>query len=335
MTPVEEIDTIDPARFEGDIVPAYRPVVIRGLARDWPLVQAGRRDAREAMAHLAQFDSGALADVMLAPPSQGNRFFYDSTMRGFNFKREKASLRQVCQTLLQTAGDDNVPSIYAGAAPTAEHFPGFDAANALPIAADQPGSASRIWISGAAQVATHYDLSDNIAVAAFGRRRFTLFPPEATANLYVGPLNFTLAGQPVSMVDPLDPDEAAYPDYRKAENLALQAELGPGDALYIPTLWWHHVQATDPINILVNYWFNHAPQGGPFIAFVHALSEIRDLPPPQRAAWRHWFDHFVFGDEAHAAADHLSPHARGVQGPPSKARSQAIRDYVRRALDMR
>ena len=49
-------------------------------------------------------------------------------------------------------------------------------------------------------VTTHYDISDNIACVVGGRRRFTFFPPDQIRNLYVGPIHFTLAGQPVSMV---------------------------------------------------------------------------------------------------------------------------------------
>src|SRR5690606_9116329 len=130
--------------------------------------------------------------------------------------------------------------IYAGAVATATHAPRFDAEHPFPLAAGQPRVETRIWLGNATQVATHFDLSDNFAVVALGRRRFTLFPPEATANLYVGPLNVTLAGQPVSMVDPLAPDPERYPRYAAARELALIAELEPGDALFIPTLWWHH-----------------------------------------------------------------------------------------------
>ena len=162
--------------------------------------------------------------------------------------------------------------------PTATHLPRFDAENPFPLAAGQFRAQSRVWLGNATQVASHFDLSDNFAVVALGRRRFTLFPPEATKDLYVGPLNVTIAGQPVSMVDPLAPDLERYPRYAAARELALTADLGPGDALFVPSLWWHHVQATEPVNVLINYWHNDVERGGGFPALIHAMLAIRDLP---------------------------------------------------------
>src|SRR3546814_16133834 len=102
------------------------------------------------------------------------------------------------------------------------------------------------------------------------------------------------------MVDPLAPDRQRYPRYARAEAQALIADLEPGDAIYIPALWWHHVQATGPANMLVNYWHNDAAHGGGFTAPVHALLAIRDLPPPPREGCAAWFEHFVLARQAAA-----------------------------------
>ena len=333
MQTMEEFQGIDRARFARDIAPAYRPVVLRGLARDWPLVAAAKEGAEQAIAYIGGFDSGMRAEVMIAPPGEQGRFFFRADMSGFNFARKEATLSQVGKTLLDRSTNSEPPGIYAGATETAKHLPGFDDANPLPLAMDQPGAQSRLWLGSRTQIAPHYDLSENIAVVALGRRKFTVFPPEATPYLYVGPLNITPAGQPVSMVDPKAPDLAAYPDYPKAEALALTAELHPGDAVYIPNFWWHHVEALDPVNILVNYWYDSNGNGRPFIAFLMALGEIRDLPAPQREAWRLWFDQFVFTDDADKNTAHLPPHAKGVQGPASPERTETIRAYIRSALN--
>jgi len=332
LTPIDETGPLDAAQFDAEIRPAHRPVVIRGAAREWPLVQAGMRSPAEAIGYLKALDTGAPADVMIAPPAERGRFFYRPDMRGFNFTRDHATLSRLADHLLRIAAEPEPIAIYAGAMPAATHVPRFDAANPFPLAARQSRVQTRIWLGNATQVSTHFDLSDNFAVVALGRRRFTLFPPEATGDLYIGPLNVTLAGQPVSMVDPLAPDLERYPRYAAARELAQTAELAPGDALFVPALWWHHVHATEPLNVLVNYWHNDFERGGGFPALIHAMLTIRDLPQPQRRAWRSWFDHFVFDDDAPGAASHLPPHGQGVNGPPSPERDEAIRQFLLRIL---
>ncbi|QUL37985.1 cupin-like domain-containing protein [Erythrobacter sp. JK5] len=331
MNQVEEIAPVDAPTFERDVRPQFRPVVMRGVAGGWPVVHAGKVSAEAALEHIAGFDTGRPTDVMIAPQTERGRFFYSDDMRGFNFRRESLTLGNLAAHLREIAEQPDPIGIYAGATAIASHLPGFDKANRLPLI-DDMGAVSRIWIGNATQVATHFDLSDNIAVVATGKRRFTLFPPEAVADLYVGPLNVTLAGQPVSMVDPLAPDHDRFPRYANAERRKLVVDLEPGDAIYIPTLWWHHVAASDPINVLVNYWHNDAERGGGFLALVHAMLAIRDQPPAQREAWRAWFDHMVFGSDAPDAAAHLPQHAQGVNGPPSPARDDQIRRFILQVL---
>ncbi|WP_338243516.1 cupin-like domain-containing protein [Aurantiacibacter hainanensis] len=332
MSPVEEIAATDPESFDRDIRPLYKPVVIRGAVADWPLIEAGKESAAQAMSYLTGLDNGAPTDLMIAPPSEKGRFFYSADLRGFNFQRQKASLSQLAQHLLEISEMPHPIGIYAGAAATQAHLPRFDSEHRFPLVSRQMNPVTRVWLGNATQVATHFDLSDNFAVVALGKRRFTLFPPEATPNLYVGPLDMTLAGQPVSMVDPVSPDLERYPRFSEAQRLGQVADLEPGDAIYIPTLWWHHVQASDPISVLVNYWHNDARHGGGFLALVHAILAIRDHPPGQREAWRSWFDHFVFDESAPEAAQHLPPHARTVTGPPSPQRDEMIRRFILQVL---
>ncbi|MDG6079253.1 cupin-like domain-containing protein [Erythrobacter litoralis] len=334
MTPVAQIDPVDAETFERDIRPLYRPVVMRGLAQDWPAVSAARQGSDAALRYVEECDSRQPADIMLAPAAEKGRFFYAPDMRGFNFRRERLDLTGLAEHLRRIAHQDDPIGIYAGAVDARSHLPGFAEANALPLL-DTVEAVPRIWLGNASQVATHFDLSDNVAVCVLGTRRFTLFPPEQTANLYVGPLNVTLAGQPVSMVDPLAPDTDRYPRFEEAEAHAQTVELEPGDALYIPTLWWHHVTATAPVNMLMNYWHNDATRGGGFLALIHAMLAIREQPAYQRKAWRAWFDHFVFDDDASDAAAHLPDHAKGVNGPATPQREEQILRFLVQVLTSR
>lgn len=324
--PVDIVEGIDRERFEREVVPRYRPAVLRGVAADWPAVAAARTSDEAIVRYLATRDSGRPLTVLAAPPEVEGRYFYADDMRGMNFRSLKLPLAALLDRLLAERGNPAAPSLYAGSAPTAESMPAFAAENRLPL--DTRGVDPRIWVGNTSRIAPHYDMSPNLAVVVAGRRQFTLFPPDQIDNLYIGPVDRTVAGQPTSMVDPHAPDLDRFPRFAEAMRHALVAELEPGDAIYIPTLWWHGVRAEAPVNVLVNYWYGVEVERFPFAALMLAVQSLRELPAAERAAWRSWFDHYVFADQAVHAVDHLPAHARGVLSAPSPARDRTIRDYV-------
>ena len=318
----------DAAAF-AKIVAAARPAVLRGAVRHWPAVAAAAGGGASAAAYLARFDRGAAAEAFVAPPEAGGRFFYDDALAGFNFERRPGTFAGIVAAIagLETRADP--PSVYAGAAPVPEVVPGFERENPLPLLAGV-AAVPRIWVGNASIVSTHFDESDNLACVVAGRRRFTLFPPEQVTNLYVGPLDFTMAGQPTSMVDLRAPDFDRFPRLRDALAAASVAELEPGDALFVPALWWHNVEALSPFNILVNHWWRATPDdaGSPFLALVHAILSVAALPEAQRRGWRAHFDHFVFRDEDSDPAAHLPQGRRGILAPPTPALRRRIRQFI-------
>lgn len=330
-SPIREIDVPDAATFARDVVSSYAPVVIRGLVRDWPAVSAARQSTEAVAEHLLRFDRGAVAEVFVGPPDIGGRFFYSADMKGFNFERRRGAFGELLRYLLRIVDMDEAPSVYAGALETTETLPGFAEANPLPLLAglDAP---PRIWLGNPSTISTHFDVSDNVACVAAGRRRFTLFPPDQIHNLYVGPLDRTVAGQPTSMVELNAPDFERFPRFREALAAALTAELEPGDAIYIPALWWHQVEATAPFNALVNYWWNDSPDAAArFDAMVHAAMAIGHLPAERRAAWEAMFDTFVFRHHGDPVA-HLAPEHRSVLGAPTPQLRAYVKAYLARGL---
>lgn len=319
---VERI-AFDPARLEADVIAPYRPVVLRGLVADWPAVRAAQRSDEAVADYLAAMDSGTPAQLFVGPPEIAGRFFYDAAFAGCNFQTRAAPLSALLRHLLAIRDQPAPDALYAGAAATDAHLPAWSANNPLPF--DLPTARARVWVGNATQVATHFDEAANIAVVVAGRRRFTLFPPERLDDLYVGPLHLTIAGPPVSLVDPAAHDPAVHPRFAAAWADAQVAELGPGDAIYIPPIWWHEVRALTPFNVMVNHWWEPPDAVSPLAALKMTLRAVRDLPPAQRAAWRHWFDRYVFDDDAAHAADHLPPHVQGIAGPPSPARDAFLR----------
>ena len=335
MKAIMELPAVDAAIFRAEILPAGQPVVMRGLLRDWPAVRAGRASATDMAAYLRGMDVGALAETMYGPPAIGGHFFYREDLLGLNFERRPARIADTLEQLLAARADPAPPAIYLGSAPLQQAFPEFLRQNILPPLLDAE-VVPRIWIGNRVIVQTHFDISDNIAGVIHGRRRFTLFPPEQLPNMYVGPLDFTLAGQPVSLVKLDNPDLGKYPRFSGALAEARSADLEPGDAIYIPYMWWHHVESRDSFNVLVNYWWNDARPwtGSPLEALVHSILSVRDLSPEKRALWAKVFQHYVFEASEEKLA-HLTPRQRGILGESSPRLAAFIKDWLARALGRR
>ncbi|HEY0340302.1 MAG TPA: cupin-like domain-containing protein [Steroidobacteraceae bacterium] len=296
---IREFSALDDDAIRHEVLSSGKPAVMRGLVRKWPAVNLSSPTAM--VEYLRRFDNGTPVDAIMAPPEIEGRIFYDDVMNGFNFVRNKLPIGAIAEQVLRYSSFARAPAVAAQSALIPDCLPGFSAENALTVidAAILP----RIWLGNAITTPTHLDEWNNIGCVVSGRRRFTLFPPEQLVNLYIGPLDFAPTGAPLSLVSVREPDFARFPKFREALAAALSAELGPGDALYIPPLWWHHVESLEPFNLLVNYWW-HAAGGtatgtdSAFDALIHAMLNLRTLPPATREAWRTMFEHYVFGVQA-------------------------------------
>ena len=312
-----------------DIIAADRPMIVRGVTADWPLVRAGRESPAAAMACLTQFDTGRPLTAYVGAPEIGGRFHYDAAGTGMNFTAERATLGEMLDRIARHLDDPEPPSFYIGSTDIDTFLPKLRRDNdlALPpqMSAYEPPLAS-IWIGNRTIAATHYDMSNNIACCLVGRRRFTLFPPDQVANLYPGPLEPTPGGQVVSMVDLRSPDLARFPRFAEAAAAAEIAELEPGDVLFYPALWWHNVEALDAFNVMVNYWWNQSPgyMDTPMTTILHGLLSLRDRPEPEKRAWRAMFDYYLFGPADQAAA-HLPEAARGPLAPLDAIQARRLR----------
>ncbi|HYE26845.1 MAG TPA: cupin-like domain-containing protein [Allosphingosinicella sp.] len=331
MRPVSEYAQVDRARFEREIVPAGRPAVLRGLCADWPMVQLGGGETLAA--YLRQAAGEEPFEVWFGPPDIEGRFGYAPDFQGFNHDRRLANIDQLLDLLLRQRGHRHPFSIYAGAIPIPRHLPGLTADIPMPLLDSGREKLVSLWLGNRTHTAAHWDLPQNLACVVAGRRRFTLFPTEQVRNLYVGPLDFTLAGQPTSLVDLEDPDFERHPHFREALDSAETAELGPGDALYLPSLWWHAVASLDELGAMVNFWWRDGepPLLTPLNALYHAAITIKDLPPRERAAWRSLFDFYIFQDHGDPAA-HLPEPARGILGRRTPELVSRVKALLARAL---
>jgi hypothetical protein len=330
--PIAEIDGAAPGALDDALLASARPVVLRGLVRDWPFVQAAQDSFEAGAAYLRRHYRDASVVAMLGAPEIEGRYFYNEDLSGFNFAPLRVKLDAVLGELRGHYADARPPAIYVGSTTIDTCLPGFRGENDVDLGARD--ALASIWIGNRTRIAAHYDLPDNLACVAAGRRRFTLFPPAQLANLYIGPLDLTPAGQAISLVDFRQPDLARFPRFAQAMRHALVAELGPGDALFIPSMWWHHIEALDPFNVLVNYWWRQSPawMDTPTNALMHALMSVRDLPQEQRRAWQDLFRHYVFeADDATAA--HIPAHARGVLAPLDDNATRLLRAQLLKRMN--
>ena len=301
-----------------EVVAQGQPAVFKGAVADWPLVQQALVSNEAVGDGLKGLDSGRPAQVWVGDPAIRGEFFYGNSLDELNFRKIQVPLSVSIDHLLALENDDNPQAVFIQSLSIADHLPGFLRDHSLSLLPSDV--MPRIWIGNRLRVQTHYDPVDNVACLVAGRRRFTLFAPDQLPNLYIGPLYKTIAGAPISMASLENPDFERFPRLRDAMDNAWIADLEPGDAIYIPYFWWHHVQSQTPFNILVNYWWDQAPgeHAEANDAFMHALLTIKQLSSGKRDIWKTMFDHYVFESFGDPAA-HLGDADKGVLGAMPEA----------------
>lgn len=334
---VRTVDVAAEAVPFDELMAAQQPVILRQLARNWPLVRAGAEGPRRAMDYLLGFYGGAPIVGYTGAPEIKGRYFYNADVSGLNFAAERVQLDEYLARMARHLDDPDAPSFYIGSTDVGTYLPGLSTENGLdldhPTFRHAPPLVS-IWVGNRTVACAHFDMSNNLACCMVGRRRFTLFPPDQVHNLYPGPLEPTPGGQVVSMVDFTAPDFDRHPRFREALAAAQVADLEPGDVLFYPALWWHHVEARDAFNVMINYWWNTSPRfmDTPMNTLLHGLLSLRDRPEPEKRAWRELFEFYVFGPSDRAGA-HLPEHARGALAPLDEGRARRLRAQLLRRLN--
>jgi len=329
---IREIAGLAPQSLPDTVLKSTQPLVLRGLVASWPAVRAGVESAQAAAAYLRRFYRDATVGALLGAPEIGGRFFYNENLSGFNFRAVRLRLDAVLDEIERHRNDARPPAIYVGSTTVDICLPGFRAENDVDLGDRQP--LASVWLGNRTRIAAHHDLPDNLACVVVGHRRFTLFPPGEPSNLYVGPLDFTPAGQAISLVDFAQPDFAKFPKFADALRNAQFAELDPGDAVFIPSMWWHHIEALDGFNVLLNYWWRQSPahMDSPMNALMLAIMTVRDLPEEQRKAWQNSFCHYVFEADDNTAS-HIPENARRVLAPLDDAAARELRARLIKKLN--
>ncbi|HRH75825.1 MAG TPA: cupin-like domain-containing protein [Cellvibrionaceae bacterium] len=329
---------IDPHKIPREVVCGTEPAVLKRLVSDWPVVQAGRDSEKKSVEYLKRFYNGSSTVVCKIPAENKGRMFYSEDFTRLNYESFKGRIDDTLDAILEGMHKVDCPAYYIASNIIDTHFSGFRSENDIVIPRnehpDAMGERVSIWIGGATIATCHFDALNNIACCVAGSRKFTLFPPDQISNLYPGPLEPTPGGQVISLVDFKNPDFQKFPKFKDALLTAQVAELESGDALFLPGMWWHHVEGLAPYNILVNYWWDDAPSylTSGMNALYMAMLGIRDKSSQERKAWKHFFDYYIFNG-AEKANEFIPSVARGFLAPFDKLSVRKMRALLLNKLN--
>ncbi|KAK9721492.1 hypothetical protein K7432_003373 [Basidiobolus ranarum] len=161
------------------------------------------------------------------------------------------------------------------------------------LALDKKPDAVNFWMGDTrSTTSVHKDPYENIYAVIAGTKIFTLLPPtdyyclhekEYPAATWAKDHNgeFVIKPEvPETMVpwislDPTKPEYSKFPRFQYANPLTV--EVNPGDMLYLPSMWYHHVAQREDSNgrvLAVNYWYD-VEYGTPFTYFQFMTSTLK------------------------------------------------------------
>ena len=252
LAQVARIDKPSPERFHEEFVRRGRPVILTGIASEWP--------ARSRWS--PEFFANHFGSTPVEVEVQRER---DPT-KHFN---EKEVIQTTLARYVELLPSES-PKYYLNFASVMKRLPrlhqdvgSLDAYQ--PYHRDYPALVRRkmtlepiFWFGPAgAFTPLHRDPNDNLLAQITGRKRLVLFSPEDTANLYSPWHENCTPRRCLGGYSPVDvdhPDLTRFPRYRQARGM--EAILHPGEILFIPIYWWHHVTSLD-VSIAVSYWWFH------------------------------------------------------------------------------
>jgi hypothetical protein len=279
------------------------PAVLTGCLQDWPLVrelqQAGNPDAEIAV--LERLIGHRKVQYTTIAPEQHGQLGYtdDGSRTNFAFTSGKrVAFSRFGDALRATLADRRGGAVYMQSAPLRgfpELLPHVPDLQYLATAAE---AYRQLWIgSGGHVVNLHFDPTHNLIAMLTGRKRVTLIPPDSMTNMYPAPLDVRLGDAIGSQVTLLAPDFARHP--RAADELAKArvAILEPGEILYIPPMWWHHVESFG-LNVMLNKWVLPVPAAhftDLTVDLVRGMLLFSDIPRSLRLRYREAYAGALFG----------------------------------------
>ena len=220
-TAIARVKNISKEDFVANFYKPQKPVLIAGLAKNWPAYEKWN------LGYIQDRAGDQVVPLYDSEPTKGkqNSAVPATEMKLYDYlellKTEPTDLRIFFYNIL-----DKMPELLEDF-----EFPdiGLKFFKRLPA----------MFFGGAgSQVLAHYDmdLADLLHCHFHGTKKVTLFSPEQSKYLYRVPFSV----HNLETIDMADPDFEKYPALKNVT--AQSATLQHGDALYMPSRYWHFIQ---------------------------------------------------------------------------------------------
>jgi len=240
----QPIRRLDAARvdFLRDVIAAGEPLIIGRSERGW------RKLPRWTPELLAERLGRRSVEVAVSP----NELF-DYAANHARYELTRMAFDALVQQLLRPSR--RKPHLYLMQQPLEPYFPELDQELRMPSFLAKLGVSRQLWLGARGnRTPLHYDTGHNLFSQIHGRKRFMLFDPTESAHLYPYPRESR--HRHVSRIDPERPDLRSFPSFSRAR--ARELVLEPGEHLFLPAGFWHHVRSLD-VTISVNAWWTPRP----------------------------------------------------------------------------
>jgi hypothetical protein len=241
MTEIERVGAIGAREFHARFVAPEKPVILTRMIEDWPALRRWTPEYFQARFGHVELD---VEQLERGRPGENESYLESMTTRTMTIAR----YIELCQG--RTDG-----SIYAAQQPLRELLP--EAARDIrPIPylsrllCRAAGTSELLWIgSRGCASGLHFDKAHNFNIQLHGRKKWVIFPREQQPLLY---LPSTLKKAHFSPIDFDAPDYERFPRYREATPIEFDVE--PGETLFLPVGWVHHVRTLE-FSIGLNLWW--------------------------------------------------------------------------------
>ena len=223
-TPVTRVENISKKEFIEQYYKPQKPVLIKGLTKNWPAYEKWTLDyiqerAGEQTVPLYDNEPAKGSENVYAPKKEMKLADYIEIL-----KTQPTDLRiffyEILKKMPELLDDFEYPDI------------GLKFFKKLP---------ALFFGGGKSKVFMHYDidLPDSMHFHFDGHKSVTLFSPEQTKYLYRVPYSI----HNLEAIDMDNPDFEKYPALKYAQGI--QADMKHGDALYMPSGYWHYIKYLD------------------------------------------------------------------------------------------